>query len=94
MIYHFNRFVIASTNKLWNFIKALKHQTAFAYLYAMIKQKEDVRWSLENNRQIDALSNGWRHLAEKASPFYGRCPTICMLVLPSFDGQTSAETRS
>jgi len=72
----------------------IKRRLLNSRLYAMIKQKKDVRWSLGNNCQIDALSNGWRHLAEKASPFYGRCPTICMLVLPSFDGQTSAETRS
>jgi len=72
----------------------IKRRLLNSRFYAMIKQKKDVRWSLENNRQIDALSNGWRHLAEKASPFYGRCPTICMLVLPSFDGQTSAETCS
>lgn len=60
----------------------------------MTKQRKDIGRSSDNSRQIDALSNGWRHLAEKASPFYGGYPTICMLVLPSFDGQTSAETSA
>lgn len=35
-----------------------------------------------NNRQIDAVSNGWHHLAEKASPLYGSRLAICVLVLP------------